>query len=163
MKGWCIIGQYKAAVTRASVRQMTAESCLLVGLAVNMIESGQLFKNSMGFPKRMAGLIQFQQFLVLGGDFFLSGGLGQLAGYLRGDNGVWESAGFRIGGGERGEKSGLLVFGQFTGAFGQLNGFGAGAESGVGSGGKNPRQFVERVGKVRLETQRLAVMRNGFL
>ena len=58
MKSWCITGQYKAAVTRASVRQMTAESCFRVGVAVNMIESGQPFKDSMGFPIRMAGLIQ---------------------------------------------------------------------------------------------------------
>jgi len=53
--------------------------------------------------------------------------------------------GFGISGGKRGEKSGLPVLGQFAGTFGQLNGFGAGAEGGVGSGGKNPGQFVQRV------------------
>src|SRR5208282_2039715 len=68
-----------------------------------------------------------------------------------------------MGGGERGEKSRLPILGQFTGAFGQLNGFRAGAESGIRSGGKNPRKFIERVSKVRLEPQRLAVLENGFL
>jgi hypothetical protein len=111
----------------------------------------------------MAGLIQFQQFLVLGGDFFLSGELCQLAGSLRGGNGVGELTGFRIGGRERGEKSGLLVFGQFTGAFGQGTASVPERSFGVGGGGKNPGQFVQRVGKVRLEPQRLAIMGNGFL
>ena len=142
---------------------MTAENCFRVGLAVNMMEIGQPFKDSMGFPKRLAGLIQFQQFLVLGGDFFLSGKLCQLAGSLRCGDGVGELTGFRMGGLERGEKSGLLVFGRSTGAFGQLNGFGAGAECGVRSGGENPGELVQRVGKVRLEPHRRAVMENGFL
>jgi hypothetical protein len=42
----------------------------------------------MCFPKRTSRLIQFQQFLVLGGDFVLPGGLGKFAGYLRSGNGV---------------------------------------------------------------------------
>jgi len=111
----------------------------------------------------MAGSIQFQQALVLDGNVCLSGGCGEGTGLLRGGNGLGELAGFRAGGGKGCKRRGLLVLGQFTGVFGQLNGFGAGAEAGVGSGGKNPGKLVQCVGEVRLEPQRRAVMENGFL
>ena len=106
-------------------------------------------------------LIEFLQFEILLRHIGLPVGQRDFACLLRPCDGVFKAPCFRAGVGQGLNLDRFVRVGQRAGARGQLDGFGAVAECGVRVGGEEPRQIIQRVGKIGLKLQRGAVLGDG--
>ena len=84
--------------------------------------------------QRQAGLVTLKLHLNGLGELAVAAARGQAQGSPGGGGGLGEAAGFRVGGGERGQHQGISAAGDLVGMLGQFQRAGAVSEGGVGAG-----------------------------